>query len=625
MTTQSEALSRIRAFQNRFHDMGYGNRTYRLLCLAAFPIAVTPDLLYRLWNNFRGFFPNETAIERVAVVDVLLWPAWRETATDVFELDEDVRNELLIELQQLDKQRQKGESESDLMKELAQFLYQYTTQTTSITSGSLLQKAQLLGVQATLAPGLAARQVGAELAKHIEAGNEPEILRMRNLVGALASLHADFEPLLSVTKSLKAGLLGMPQSVWQRQVDKANEANGESVMSMAFGTDVAENEPYLVIPLLKEMEGQMTLPEHEGPKQPKRLFLLTIGIDAYEGSPLKGCVNDAELLSEVLPNYFRADNQEVIKKSLINEDATKTAILEAFKTHLSQAGPDDIVVFTFSGHGQNAQQKSPQNTIVMYGFPFQAKEDRIINPVDLINTTITETEFRELVHTAGKNDPHVLLITDTHNGSANWLNPINSKHIIMMAGSDWDYVYEDQYEGKSHGRFTAALVKALRSTRARAPQTYHRLIRQIYLTMPQSNRDQMPQLFGTEQAILRPFLSTDDSRMLYLRECLLQKKPTNSAEDEMAFHESFSLQSATDSILERYAGVNRVSSESLPLEDVLRLKQAMLVNGTEWGLSAISFGSHSGLEKAELLMTRLSDSLVSKKQINAIEVFYQER
>ena len=628
MTAQPETQSRVRAFQKRFQDLGYGYRPYWLLCLAAFPIAVTPELLYRLWNNFRRVFPNDPPIERVAVADVLLWPAWRETAPDVFELDEDVRNELLSELRQLD-QRRRGEAKeptSDLFKELAQFLYQYTTQTTTGADGSLLRQAQLLGVQATLVPGQAARQVETELAKCIEDGNEPEILRMRNLVGALASLHADFETLLSVTKSLKAGLLGMPPPVWQRQVDRSNEAREGNVTSMAFGTDMAENEPYLVIPLLREMEGQLTLPEREGPEQPKRLFLLTVGIDDYPGMTLAGCVNDAELLSDVLPNYFKADNQQVIKKRLLNKEATKTAILEAVKSYLNQAGPDDIVVFTFSGHGWNAQKRAAQNSIATYGMSSQVHALSVSEPEQMVANTITETEFRELVHTARRSDPHVLLITDADNGNPDWLNPANPKHIILTGGSNWDTVDEFRYEGEEHGAFTAALVTALRSARARASQTYHSLIRNIYQFMQQENLNQTPQLFGTETALRRPFLSTTDLGHTYAQELarygMLLRNPRN--EDRMDFTELFELRHALDQVLEKYAGYSRTSEDNDLKDTVKRFEQAITVEAED-GLSVVCMGCRTGLDEVSQLTDRLADFLADVSTFNTAEIFFHHR
>ena len=46
--------------------------------------------------------------------------------------------------------------------------------------------------------------------------------------------------------------------------------------------------------------------------------------------------------------------QQVI---LLDGDATRAAVVDGFRTHLTQAGPDDTVLFYYSGHG--SQEYAP--------------------------------------------------------------------------------------------------------------------------------------------------------------------------------------------------------------------------------------------------------------------------
>ncbi len=78
---------------------------------------------------------------------------------------------------------------------------------------------------------------------------------------------------------------------------------------------------------------------------------LLIGIDDYENvNDLDGCVNDVENMKSLLRDKFGFEEKNIV--TLINEQATRKAILNTFQQHLIvQAKQGDIVVFHYSGHG----------------------------------------------------------------------------------------------------------------------------------------------------------------------------------------------------------------------------------------------------------------------------------
>src|SRR6476619_5247600 len=80
---------------------------------------------------------------------------------------------------------------------------------------------------------------------------------------------------------------------------------------------------------------------------------LLIGVNKYPNLPdfsqLRGCVNDVTAMRQTLETsfHFPPDNVTV----LCDEDATAKGIHKAMERLLSDCGPDDIIVFHYSGHG----------------------------------------------------------------------------------------------------------------------------------------------------------------------------------------------------------------------------------------------------------------------------------
>src|SRR5256885_11334868 len=100
-TTRSDSLSRgmrpdiakrlIASFAKRFKQPHLYFAQH-----AAFPMALTSDLLYRLWVNFRRDTKGEMLnIPWIAVADMLLSPLCNEVGHELYEMDVTVRTELL--------------------------------------------------------------------------------------------------------------------------------------------------------------------------------------------------------------------------------------------------------------------------------------------------------------------------------------------------------------------------------------------------------------------------------------------------------------------------------------------------------------------------------------------------
>ena len=113
--TQS-ANRRIRSFRERF-----GDGHFYLACHAALPLALTPDLLYRLWATFQRDCQDDDdlAMPWIAVSDLLLSGLCDEVGDVLYEMDSTVRDELM---QQLKDSPRLGLAR---VRELAEFVIAY--------------------------------------------------------------------------------------------------------------------------------------------------------------------------------------------------------------------------------------------------------------------------------------------------------------------------------------------------------------------------------------------------------------------------------------------------------------------------------------------------------------------
>ncbi|MEC4891676.1 MAG: caspase family protein [Oscillatoria sp. PMC 1051.18] len=90
-----------------------------------------------------------------------------------------------------------------------------------------------------------------------------------------------------------------------------------------------------------------------------RKLALLVGINEYPSSNnLRGCLTDVELQRELLIHRFGFHPSDIL--TLTNQQATREEIETAFREHLGkQAKANDVVVFHFSGYGNQVKIKSP--------------------------------------------------------------------------------------------------------------------------------------------------------------------------------------------------------------------------------------------------------------------------
>ncbi len=166
-------------------------------CHAAFPLALTPDLLYCLWANFqRDVKGNWLDIPWIAVADLMFSGLLSEVGYETYQMERVVRN-LLIE-----RLREDENFGQQRICELAQFLLAYVqpqlkSDDLKLRDFALAQRCTAL---AYTHPTEAVRQLAAFYRVSLESGTE--LVRMESLVEILAEPLAEFPPLLIYARSL---------------------------------------------------------------------------------------------------------------------------------------------------------------------------------------------------------------------------------------------------------------------------------------------------------------------------------------------------------------------------------------------------------------------------------------
>lgn len=181
------ASRRIESFRQRF-----GEAHLYFAYHAAFPLALNPDLLYRLWANFQRDIHGELLnIPWLAVADLLLSSLCDEVGYELYEMDKAVRNLLLRELQdnsRFGKQR---------IDELSDFLLTYVREQLESHDPYIrdFAQAQKWTALAYTKPSEAARELALTLSK-LKLEEKAEWVRMASMIETFAEPLAEFKPLL---------------------------------------------------------------------------------------------------------------------------------------------------------------------------------------------------------------------------------------------------------------------------------------------------------------------------------------------------------------------------------------------------------------------------------------------
>ena len=105
----------------------YGEGHFILAAYAAVPVFLTPDLLYKIWQNFNSYNwgGDQMSVHRIAVADILLSPLCREIGFELYEMHAEIRLALLEWLNKEVKTKIGQERGLRRIEEVAQLVEKY--------------------------------------------------------------------------------------------------------------------------------------------------------------------------------------------------------------------------------------------------------------------------------------------------------------------------------------------------------------------------------------------------------------------------------------------------------------------------------------------------------------------
>jgi predicted RNA-binding Zn-ribbon protein involved in translation (DUF1610 family) len=213
-TTNKEREIRIAQKRVEGFAQQFGEAHRNLARHAAFPLVLTPDLLYQIWANFVPEAPW------TAVAHVLLSRLCRHVSYEMYEMDIADRNFLLREL--------KVEFGQERFDEVGEFLLDYVAQRlTDDDAARDLREAQEWTALAYTKPNEAARELAQRLSERVTGDDVGEMLWLASLVESLAEpiVEAGFEPLLVYSLATKSFIFGKLEDAIEQFEEILDEEN----------------------------------------------------------------------------------------------------------------------------------------------------------------------------------------------------------------------------------------------------------------------------------------------------------------------------------------------------------------------------------------------------------------
>jgi|GEM_PF-1824980 len=476
----------LQSYLQRFQNGQYGEGHALFTAMAAFPVFLTPELLYKLWLNFQAYRDeagDKRKIHRIEVSDLLLSGLLREVAVDIYEMQPAIRTALLSCLEKRFREKR------NILRELAEFMLYYVRsyqlEGESVTTA--VREAQEWNALAYVDPAAAVRQIREALSGSIAAGSPTRQLRINLLLQRLDEQYGRtntttgqldaFRTLVDYSQGMSEFIQGNHRKALQRFRNLEQRAP----LSSTGGTNLKQ----VKMPIPKAIYEGLQQPSSETESlEQSQVFALFVGIDRYTGlPPLKGSIQEANemayLISQLIPKERLQSN------TVLDAAAHKKLILGNWQDYLQQAREDDVVLFYFAGHGENLRQ----NALLLTDY------HREKNPEE----TITAEEFQQLIKDYATNNPFIVLILDTATSGENWLPPQNEQYLVLTAGKSETIAFEAQ----EAGAFSQLLREKLSAKNGAV--TYQQLIGEVREVIL-SKSPRLPEIFGAESAALRLFL-----------------------------------------------------------------------------------------------------------------------
>ena len=267
---------------------------------------------------------------------------------------------------------------------------------------------------------------------------------------------------------------------------------------------------------------------------------LLVGINAYPGNELQGCVNDVTDMADFLVSHCGFSEDEI--RLVTDARATTSAILDRLNWLLNGVKAGDRIVFHYSGHGAQFPIRNEAGKVT--------RIDECICPVDFDWTeehAIRDKEFNELFAKVHKNMEFNWISDSCFSGdlAKEFLLPkrkvkampmpadiawrlrtaettgvkrIGFEHVIknfnavLVSGCSARETSSDaEIEGRYNGAMTYYLLQTL-SLPNGLSQTLEQAVTRTRAALQQNGFSQHPQLEGSEELMKQAFLASQRAK-----------------------------------------------------------------------------------------------------------------
>jgi SOS regulatory protein LexA len=345
-TQRRRSIQQISSFIENF-----GQAHLILACHAAFPLALTPDMLYQIWAYFTPQTPW------IAVADILLSNLCHEVGNELYEMDIATRILLLTELKE---DPRFGQQRID---QLADFLTAYIAQQLSASDPEIRELAyhqqwtSLIFAKPTEAVYELA-QVLSDLVVEYErtalGDKHSSILRLTSFIEIHTELLSEFTPLLIYSRSIKKWASGNIEEARQGVLTAKNQnialPKGINGLPVYIPSVIGENFAGEISPRKPQTSFTTTL----SARQKKILNFIIAFIQEKEYSPHIREIGEAVGISStsvVNYNLAKLENEELIFRE---RDVSRSLSLNWPK--LEELG--------FSTNKESSEKASLQHSII---------------------------------------------------------------------------------------------------------------------------------------------------------------------------------------------------------------------------------------------------------------------
>lgn len=205
-------------------------------------------------------------------------------------------------------------------------------------------------------------------------------------------------------------------------------------------------------------------------KKQAKLFILSVGVNEYNQNPLTYSVADAKKVVENFEKQSKPFFKEVIPIALYDKDATLGRIQKEIKAIKDNAGPDDLVMLYFSGHGLSVKEESGKKLFgfIPQDYPWRGDEATTLRRFGLTHDYLANqvkgmkpTKVVIIMDACHSGDAQLAFAKSAENNDREILEKLaNGTGVFMLTSSAGKQLSrEDPTIG--HGIFTYVLLEGL--------------------------------------------------------------------------------------------------------------------------------------------------------------------